>query len=149
MGLPVSAADLARAAEFANRVVGLPYDPEGFGPDAYMCWGLVRDGVRLIHDRPLPRALPEQLMDVALGIIREWRRVDRPTHGAVGFTSSTASPRHVVLYLANDRGGVLHALEGHGVVFWPLIMMTVYGFQDIHWYVPAVAGRPGAALVAA
>lgn len=141
-------AELQKAARLANSVVGLPYRDGGEGPDAYNCWGIARLVARELHGRELPFAPIAGLMEqvTATGLLRAWRRLQEPAHGAIGYTASTAAPRHIVTYLANDRGVVLHALEGCGVVCWPVIQLETYGFLRVAWYLPI---DPPAGLVQA
>lgn len=139
---------LARAAAWANSIVGRRYPREGEpadGPETFNCWGVARSAALALHGCELPPGPISGLVDQmrANGIWRASRRVSEPVHGALGFTSITAAPRHVVVYLANDRGVVVHALEGHGVVCWPQRQLETYGFLRAVWYLPA--GPDGAA----
>jgi hypothetical protein len=143
-----NAAALAFAEKLANSLIGLPYAERASGPDAYDCWGVARLAVRAIWGEVLPEAPIDELMAAisAQDLRRRWRAIKRPVHGAIGLTSTTTAPRHVVVYLANDRGGALHAIEGQGVVFWPLLQLRTYGFQDIRWYVPIAPSNPPDAM---
>ncbi len=140
--------DLTRAAAWANQIVGRRYPREGEpadGPETFNCWGVARSAALALHGCELPAGPIEGLIGQmrASGLWRAWRRAPAPAHGALGFTSITAAPRHVVVFLANDRGVVVHALEGHGVVCWPLRQLETYGFLRAVWYLPA--GPDGAA----
>lgn len=45
----------ATATHWSARYVGLPWRPGADGPDAFDCWGLVRDVQRTQYGRELPR----------------------------------------------------------------------------------------------
>ena len=146
-----SAADLARAAAFANSIVGKRYPADGEspdGPETFNCWGVARLAARVLHGWELPAGPIDGIIDqvTQAKLLKLWRRLAGPAHGAIGYTSTTSAPRHIVVYLENDRGVVLHALEHHGVVCWPLRQLATYGFLDPVWYLPRSPDGAAAAM---
>lgn len=135
---------LERSAAFVQPLIGLAYEEGARGPETWDCWHLARHLAPHHWGIDLPDAPIDRLAETGFkaALHATWRPVPAPVHGAIGQTSTTTRPRHIVTYLANDRGGVIHALDGYGVVFWPLLQLRVYGCPDIHWYVPRQATAP-------
>lgn len=108
-------------AEQALPYIGLPWKAGATGPDAYDCWGLLRH----VQLKYFGIILPEIVVGDA-ATCREmfnekinnhdWVLVQYPQHGD-GVLLRGGNEPHVGIWLDIDGGGILHALEGVGVVF--------------------------------
>ena len=109
---------------WAEDLIGRPYRAGGQGPDAFDCWGLVRWVMANRFGRALP-AIPVGASDIRAVLIafrhhperRRWSAVERPGEGDCVLLRRSRHPVHVGVWLAADGGGLLHAVEGTGVVF--------------------------------
>lgn len=118
--------------------IGAEWSPDGFGPDKFSCWGLLA----VVQAEQFGQKVP----DVPLGDVEackalykrsmennEWRIVKTPVHGDAVLLRGGDHP-HVGLWLENDGGGVLHSLEGHGVVFTRKSMLRNIGMNRLTFY---------------
>lgn len=107
-----------------NDYIGLPYVPGARGPDAFDCYGLVK----LIYDEQYGEILPDWLGDhldlkqrsKALDDIvcgGTWTDTEDPADGDIVICYRTRAAYHIGLFYA---GGVIHSLEGVGVIYEPL-----------------------------
>ena len=118
-------------AEFVNAHVGLPYDRARLH-----CWELVRMAQAEVFGRALPMyARPERLSDQIRAFEEHkerenWQRISAPDHGAIVLLGRIGSRRdlHAGVYLAIDRGGILHTDEPHGVVFEDMMQIEARGW---------------------
>lgn len=117
----------ARAA--LRGVIGKPYRAGGCGPDAFDCYGLARFVMGAVFDV----ALPDRLDPAAIRR-QAWRRAPVPRDGAIVLMGSGPTPKHIGVYVGD---GVLHAIEGAGVVLDPFIALTFRGFGHFRVYLPA------------
>lgn len=121
-----------------NSYIGLPWVAGGRGPAAFDCYGLMRH----IQSQHFGLALP----DVTLGAdgtaaqtfaaemtSGHWQRLAGPVDGAGVLLRGGTMP-HVGTWLANDGGGVLHALEGSGVWFHSREVLRSLGFGRMQFY---------------
>ena len=109
---------------WAEELIGRPYRTGGQGPDAFDCWGLVRWVIAQRFGRELPAILVEldDLRAVLLAFRdhperQRWTAVQEPDEGDCVLLRQSRHPIHVGVWLGVDGGGVLHAVEGNGVVF--------------------------------
>lgn len=59
-----------------------------------------------------------------------WRRVERPQEGDAALMAMGLRPCHVGVWIEPDgMGGILHSVEGAGVVFTRLIALGSMGFH--------------------
>lgn len=118
--------------------LGKPWIAGGSGPEAYDCWGLVR----AVYRERLGILLPE--VDVSalspLAVRRalagheersHWRALAGPAPYAVALMSYGERPHHVGLWTGE---GVLHAIEGAGVVHQTLASLAVHRWRVIAFY---------------
>lgn len=123
-------------ADDANRYIGLAWELGARGPLAYDCWGL------LLHCRA--QYFGGGIPDVAFGDAArqmyahkmrsgEWEIVPMPEHGD-GVLLRDGNDPHVGVYLDLDGGGVLHAMEGHGVVFSAMRDLNFLGYARPTFY---------------
>lgn len=123
-------------ANQVNGYIGKRWRLGARGPDEYDCWGLLLQLHRAhfgvdIADVPLGdpmRALFAERM--ACGA---WRLLPMPLHGAAVLMRGGDDP-HVGMYLDLDGGGVLHAMEGVGVIFTQQSALRLQGFSRITYY---------------
>ena len=107
-----------------NDYIGLPYVLGGRDLGGLDCFGLLK----MVYDREYGETLPDwQTDDLSLRGRAEtiasvvcsgaWEPVEDPQDGDFVVCYRSRAPLHLGLYFA---GGVLHAMEGLGVVFEPL-----------------------------
>lgn len=134
---------MSRAA-FLRSLIGKPYLRGAHGPDAFDCYGLVDCVWRGLFDRALP--VREEAMKARPS---DWRRLAAPADGALVFMRF-AGDRHVGVYLADDGGGVLHAVEPENwragdrrpaVVFETLFALRLRGYFHTRFYLPRTDAR--------
>jgi cell wall-associated NlpC family hydrolase len=139
----VMRAELARARAFVESVAGLPYAEGANGPRAYDCWGIARRCERELFGRELPVGSrdPAELAQVFAKIVRrdssvDWIEVKRPQHGDVVTLRHTDHPRHIGVWLALNRGAVLHAVENAGVQLELRAPMEMQGWTGFRFFRP-------------
>jgi cell wall-associated NlpC family hydrolase len=129
---------MTRAA-FLRSLVGKPYKRGSHGPDSYDCFGLVDCVWRELFARSLP--VREEAMHAKPS---DWRRLQAPEDGALVFMRF-AGDRHVGVWLSDDGGGVLHAVEPDGwkigdrrasVVFETIFALRLRGYLQTRFYLP-------------
>ncbi len=112
------------AAAFVRSVIGMPWQSGAQGPDAFDCWGLARAAQRELFGYELPpvsvnanhlRSVIEAIEGHA--IRQEWHNVEIPAHGDLVTLARHDHPTHIGVYLAVDRGGLLHCARDVGVCF--------------------------------
>lgn len=109
--------------DFLRAVIGKPYKAGGVGPDDFDCYGLARHVLAGLFHVELPDS---RFAPVAR---QQWRRLKLPCDGALIVMGSDS--KHVGVYLA---GGVLHALEGVGVIHDDLASLSLRGFGNLRAY---------------
>lgn len=119
-------------------LIGLPYKANGLTPDGFNCWGLIYYVRKNYFDVPLP-LIPigddETCRDIFEAKVSSghWVQSKTPTHGDAVLMRDGRSP-HVGIYLDLDGGGILHSLEGVGVVFTKLFHLRALGFSRSIFY---------------
>ena len=109
---------------FLRALVGNPYEAGGNGP-SWDCYGLARHVLQNLFSVSLPT-------DPHAPVSRHaWRRVVHPADGAICLMGQT--DKHIGVWIS---GGVLHAMEGIGVVFDDVHSLRLRGFGKIRMYVP-------------
>lgn len=148
---------VARAGAFVRRVVGLPYAEDASGPEAYGCRGLAQACQREVFERDLPVPVlgdAASVMTVLAAIARGdtscgWCEAERPRHGDVVTLRCQREPQHIGVWLAIDRGRLLHAVNGQGVMFESRAMLELGGWGRFRFYRPAESYLPTASLLEA
>lgn len=117
---------------------GKDYRIDGNGPDEWGCWFLLRHVLRTHYGVQLPLAPvgdQEACRELYAARVRsgEWVPVEFPEDGDPVLMRGGLLP-HVGIYLSNDDGGVLHALEEHGVVFSTLGQCRTIGFGNLKFF---------------
>lgn len=126
---------------WAEQYIGLPWESGAQGPESYNCWGLVRK-VASTHFGYEP---PMIIVDESLGLLvrktfrahpekNNYYVVDVPSAGDIVEMGSAKDMWHVGIWLDVDGGGVLHSVQGVGVVFTALRHLKMLGWsQVIYW----------------
>ena len=63
-----------------------------------------------------------------------WYHVDTPKEGDAVLLSQSKHPSHVGVWIDADGGGVLHCIEGGGVVFQTVSSLRVSGWHTLEFY---------------
>lgn len=121
-----------------NEYIGLPWESGACGPDAYNCWGLLK----VVQEVHFGVSMPYLVMGDEVGIRAaysdkmrsgEWQIVAEPSHGD-GVLLRAGTHPHVGVWLDIDGGGVLHSLEGSGVIFTLRSNLNALGFGSSQYY---------------
>lgn len=125
-------------ANDVNEYVGLPWESGACGPDSYNCWGLLK----VVQEVHFNTPMPDLVMGDEEGIVAAysekmrtgaWKIVDTPRHGDGALLRAGSHP-HVGVWLDIDGGGVLHSLEGTGVIFTLSANLNSLGFGSTQYY---------------
>ena len=124
------------AAHWASAWLGLVWRAGARGPDAYDCWGMFLAVQRANFGRDLPEIPVDALnLRTVIQTFRDhpqrqhWSRVDSPQEGDAVLMRQSRYPVHVGVWLAADGGGVLHCVQGNGVVFQSTAALAQHGWQ--------------------
>lgn len=125
-------------ADQARKYIGLPWVAGGRGPEAYDCWGLLKHCRDTYFDVGLPDApIGDEAACRQLFATKsergDWTPVAIPEHGDPALLRGGRSP-HVGIYLDIDGGGILHSLEGHGIIFTYVARLRSLGFGRTTFY---------------
>lgn len=126
--------------EEVEQYLGAPYLAGSFGPPevGFNCWGLLHYvqakhfGVKM-PKAPIGDAETCRRMFTDRIAARVWAQVEQPRHGDGALMREGKNP-HVGVYLNIDNGGILHALEGVGVIFTPITDLGFHGFSRVKYY---------------
>ncbi len=130
--------------EFADYI-GIPWEPGAEGPDAYNCGTFARHLQAAHFGRVLPPLFGVD-EDNLRAVCREfasaekmaaeygWHPVDRPRHGDLALMAHASHPSHIGVWLDIDGGGLLHCLQGAGVVYSTLSSLRLSGWGKITYY---------------
>lgn len=114
---------------WAADLIGCEYRRGAEGPEAYDCWGLVRQVVRVRYGIEMPPvAVADAGADNAAAIAQAARASgwspahdEAPRDGDVAIMRNLLGERHIGTVIEADGSlGLLHAIEGAGVCFQPL-----------------------------
>ena len=124
------------AAEFSRAVLGRPYRLGAAGPEAYDCWGLVRHYYAAARGVALPVVDAVRTLAIARAFSGDperanWAEVESPAEGDAVLMGQARRPHHVGLWLG---GGVLHAVEGAGVIHTQPALLRLGGWNVVGYY---------------
>lgn len=122
--------------QFFQSVIGRPYRLGAAGPDEFDCWGLVRHYYRALRGIALPVVDAERTLAIARAFNGDperanWLEVERPAEGDAVLMGQAKRAHHVGLWLG---GGVLHAVDGAGVIYTKAAMLRLGGWNVIGYY---------------
>lgn len=126
---------------WAVNYIGMPWVSGQEGPHAFDCWGLVR----YVQQQHYARHLPSITVDAdnIRAVVNEfntnderarWVQVDVPADGDCLLMSQSKEPTHVGIWLDVDGGGLLHAVQGAGVVFSSQSNIRLLGYNVLGAY---------------
>ena len=127
-------------SHWAASYVGLPWKADGEGPDSFHCWAFVRWVQRRHFGRELPDIPnPRDLLAMAHMFRdhperRRWALAEKPAEGDCALMRQARYPIHVGVWIAVDGGGVLHCVQGSGVVFQRLDALAMHGWRVEGFY---------------
>lgn len=124
--------------QFFKSVIGKAWANGGNGPDTYDCWGLVRAYYREVRGTPLPVVDVDAAQTLAVRHafadhpeLSSWQAVDAPHEGDAVLMGKNQRPDHVGLWLG---GGVLHSIQGGGVIYTTPLMLRHSGWNILGNY---------------
>jgi len=128
------------AAELVQR--GIVWRGGADGPNAYDCWSFVRYVQREHFGRELPgvhvdAGNPHQVRRAFAGQAEErakWWYVKAPAEGDCVLMSHARFHSHIGVWIAADGGGILHCLEGCGVVFNTPAQLRAAGWGRVEYF---------------
>ncbi len=126
---------------WGTEYIGKPWVVASDGPDAYDCWGLVVEIHRRLYGRTL-EIIPveENNLKALIRTIdahperKRWETVRRPKEGDIALMRQSRHPIHVGVWLDVDGGGILHCIQGAGVVFQNLLSLSSTGWKIDNYY---------------
>lgn len=126
---------------WAAKYIGKPWRPAARGPEAFDCWGLVMAvyreclGIELpeFNIDPRDRIAAARAIDAG-PMLPIWQRLEKPEHlCAVGMGGKILS--HVGVYLSDEGGMVLHAVDRCAVVADSMsAVKTLYRFNRLEFF---------------
>ncbi len=135
-------------SHWALQYIGAPWQFGGRGPDTFDCWGFVAHVQRLHFgiEMPFIEVPDAEHWRQAAHLLEEhderknWEAVGIPQEGDCVLMARARLPVHIGVWIAaNGTHGVLHCLQGHGVLFQPARALAVAGWGRLQYYrhVPA------------
>lgn len=137
-------------SHWAAPYIGLAWEADGEGPEAFNCWAFVRFVQRRHFGRELPDIPnPHDLLAMARAFRdhperRHWVLVGTPAEGDCALMRQARYPIHVGVWIEADgglppeargaQGGVLHCVQGSGVVFQRLDALGLHGWRIEGFY---------------
>lgn len=126
---------------WALPYMGRPWVNGAQGPDAFDCWSFFRWVQRLHFGRETP--FIDVDADNPLAVRRafekhperqRWTLVPAPSEGDAVLMAHNKYPSHVGVWLDVDGGGVLHCINGEGVVFSSRSALQISGWGRVEFY---------------
>lgn len=128
-------------SHWASQYIGRQWEFGKEGPDSYDCWGFVRHVQREHFAIEMP-VIPygtdwhETADHLAKHQERDnWNQIDKPQEGDVVMMARSRLPIHIGVWInANGTQGVLHCLQGAGVLFQPGKGLAACGWGHLQYY---------------
>ena len=125
-------------ADEVNKCIGLSYGKDANGPNAYNCWTFLEFVERTYFGIDIPfLSLKDTEENAELHRYKlrsgEWQITKEPKHGDGVLLRGGMSP-HVGVYIDLEGGGVLHCVEGFGVIFTPKNHLSASGYDQATFY---------------
>lgn len=126
---------------WAMQYIDLPWVFGATGPDAYDCFGLVRHiqkqhfGIDMWPEMLQPTwSLTRQLIENSEQR-KQWTQVKVPVDGNVALMARNRHPVHIgVVVKAGNVLGIVHCMQGAGVVFQNLQALRATGWGGLTYY---------------
>lgn len=127
-----------------GKYIGIPWENGAQGPDAYDCWSFFRDMQRTHFERELP--IISVNANSIKTVISEFQSNDEYTNweqvemfsqlegGDAVLMSQSRYPSHVGIWIEVDGGGVLHCVQGSGVIFSSATGIGRDGWSNVKLY---------------
>lgn len=126
----------AAAPHWASAYIGAPWVA-----GEHDCWGFVRRVQRERYGREIPPFDVDAFNRLACArAVRDnpersnWRQVAAPQEGDAVLLAHAKHPSHVGVWVEADGGGVLHCVEGDGVVFQTRKSLSACGWGRLEFY---------------
>ena len=119
---------------WAYHYIGLPYD------ERRNCWLFVRQVQKEQFVRDLPIITDPHVLLTQARLFKDhaerqrWQKVDRPVEGDCVLLKKSRYPAHIGIWLEIDAGGIIHCVEGQGVIFQRLSSLLLNGWQVEGYY---------------
>jgi hypothetical protein len=126
---------------WACDYIGKPWVVASDGPEAYDCWGLVVEIHRRFYGRTL-EIIPveENNLKALIRTIdahperKRWDTIRKPKESDIALMRQSRHPIHVGIWLDVDGGGILHCIQGSGVVYQNLLSLGATGWKIENYY---------------
>ncbi|WP_374335543.1 NlpC/P60 family protein [Methyloversatilis sp.] len=127
---------------WASQYIGRPWEKFSEGPDAFNCWTFFRYVQKHHFGRDLPAFEEVDALNLRQVIKKfsaneeqhRWVGTSTPVDGDAVLMSHGRHPTHVGLWLSVDGGGVLHCIQGEGVVFSSIESLKTGGWAKMEFY---------------
>ena len=126
---------------WAADYIGKPWKVGCAGPETFDCWGLVVDVYRCLYGKRLSLIpVPENNLKALIQTFnshperQHWEATLDPSEGDVALLRQSRYPIHVGLWVDVDGGGILHCIQGAGVVFQGLNALECMGWKVEAYY---------------
>jgi len=135
----MTSVSLSSASDQIAKMIGLPWERGGLGPDGFECWSFAA----MFQDSFMGRTLPYLTAGTKPGRAvaserQNWRRTDTPIDGDIVEMRRFGRVNHVGVMVG---GEVLHCQEGAGVVCDRLDAIRFMGWQIQFWTPDALQKR--------
>lgn len=128
-------------SHWASQYIGLSWRSCADGPDAYDCWNFFRLVQREHYGVSVPTVGFVESWREAATLLetheerQRWQQVERPLDGCAVLMARTRLPVHIGTWIrANGTEGVLHCMQGAGVVFQRPEMLRAAGWGRLTYY---------------
>lgn len=126
---------------WALKYIGTPWEYGANGPDKFDCWNFVREVQRVHYGINMPEIDYKQDQRLASAHMRthpeleNWTQEPIAQDGDIVMMARARYPAHVGVWTtANGKPGVLHCLEGAGVVFQQAAIISSHGWGLLKFY---------------
>ncbi len=128
-------------SHWATQYIGLPWEFGAAGPDKFDCWGFVRMAEKVHFGIDMPHVgyaadWHETANHLKVHPERaNWNLVTTPSEGDVVMMARNRLPIHIGVWInANNTSGVLHCLEGSGVLFHAAKNLRMNGWGSLQYF---------------
>lgn len=126
---------------WATQYIGLPWEYGAKGPEGYDCWGFTRHIQKEHFGISMPEIDYGREWHTAANNLQNheeranWCRTAVAEEGDIVMMARSRLPIHIGVYItANRTPGILHCLQGVGVVFNPLLSLRSAGWGSLQYY---------------